>query len=380
MDPADFADGPGSIDEYNGLPCFRPGSLPPDVEYTEDLMRVYGDAQYALGRLATLHRNLDNENLLIAPFVVREAAMSSQIEGTNVTVSDIIMHDMETKPARSAADSKDVREAYNYVDAVRAGFERLGAGEGLTIELIRDLHETLLQDVRGDEDLPGELRDVPVYIGSPDGSAENARFVPANPDTIDLLLEQLVSYMRRGSHPPLVDVAITHYQFETIHPFRDGNGRLGRLLMMLQLYDAGLLPEPYMYLSAYFNRRRQRYLDLLLEVSQHGAWAEWIEFVLNAIAEQAIDAYDCGVELQSLQERYHGTFPSRPAVRDVIDYVFEEPYLTAPRAIEATGRSRQAVYDAIDALENEGIIEEISGGERYRVFQAPAILDVVGAS
>jgi Fic family protein len=380
MDPADFADGPGSIDEYNGLPCFRPGSLPPDVEYTEDLMRVYGDAQYALGRLATLHRNLDNENLLIAPFVVREAAMSSQIEGTNVTVSDIIMHDMETKPARSAADSKDVREAYNYVDAVRAGFERLGAGEGLTIELIRDLHETLLQDVRGDEDLPGELRDVPVYIGSPDGSAENARFVPANPDTIDLLLEQLVSYMRRGSHPPLVDVAITHYQFETIHPFRDGNGRLGRLLMMLQLYDAGLLPEPYMYLSAYFNRRRQRYLDLLLEVSQHGAWAEWIEFVLNAIAEQAIDAYDCGVELQSLQERYHGTFPSRPAVRDVIDYVFEEPYLTAPRAIEATGRSRQAVYDAIDALESEGIIEEISGGERYRVFQAPAILDVVGAS
>jgi Fic family protein len=380
MDPDDFADGPGTIDEYNGLPCFRPGSLPPAIDYSEDLVRVYGDAQYALGRLATLHRNLDNEKLLIAPFVVREAAMSSQIEGTNVTVSDIILHDIDTKPARSAADSRDVREAYNYVDAVRTGFTRLENGEGITVDLICDLHETLLQNVRGTDERPGELRDIPVYIGSPDGSAENARFVPSNPDTIDLLLDQLVSYIARGSHPPLIDVAITHYQFETIHPFRDGNGRLGRLLIMLQLYDAGLLPEPYMYLSAYFNRRRQRYLDYLLEVSQDGAWNQWIEFVLNAIAEQAIDAYDCGVELQSLQETYHETFPSRPAVRDVVDYIFEEPYLTAPRAIDATGRSKQAVYDAIDALENEGIVEEISGGERYRVFQAPAILDVVGAA
>jgi Fic family protein len=379
MDPAAFANGPGTIDEYDGLPCYRPASLPPEIEYTDDLLRVYGDAQYALGRLTTLHRNVDNENLLIAPFVVREAAMSSQIEGTNVTVSDIILHEIDGSPERSAADSRDVREAYNYVDAVRQGFERLGDGEQVSVALIQDLHETLLHDTRGVDEHPGELRDVPVYIGSPDGSAESARFVPSNPDTVDLLLDQLVAYLNRGSYPALVDVAITHYQFETIHPFRDGNGRLGRLLMMLQLYDAGLLPEPYLYLSAYFNRRRQRYLDLLLAVSQDGAWEEWITFVLNAIAEQAIDAYDCGVELQALQTEYHGLFPNRPAVRDVVDYVFEEPYLTASRAIEATGRSRQAVYDAIEALEAEGIVEEISGGERYRVYEAPQIIEVVGS-
>ncbi|MFC6614874.1 Fic family protein [Halopenitus salinus] len=338
---------------------------------------MYGDAQYALGRLATLHRNVDNENLLIAPFVVREAAMSSQIEGTNVTVSDIILHDIDTSPQRSAADSTDVREAYNYVDAIREGFDRLAAGDQLSVTMICDLHETLLSDVRGVEEHPGQLRDVPVYIGSPDGSAATARFIPANPDTVDLLLEQLVSYMNRGSYPPLIDVAITHYQFETIHPFRDGNGRLGRLLMMLQLYDAGLLPEPYLYLSAYFNRHRQQYLDYLLAVSSDGAWEQWITFVLNAIAEQAIDAYDCGVELQSLRADYHSLFPNRPVARDVIDYVFEEPYLTAPRAIEATGRSRQAVYDAIEALETEGIVDEISDSERYRVYEAPDILRVV---
>ncbi|WP_436926870.1 Fic family protein [Halosimplex amylolyticum] len=385
MDPEDFAGGPGTIDDYEGLPCYRPGSLPPEIEYTDDLLAVYGDAQYALGRLATLHRSVDNENLLIAPFVVREAAMSSQIEGTNVTVSDIIRHEVDSPPERAAADSRDVREAYNYVDAVRQGFARLsgsggdGDSEGISVELICDLHEVLLSDVRGVDLNPGEFREVPVYIGSPDGSAEGARFVPASPDTVDLLMDQLVAYVNRGSYPPLIDVAITHYQFETIHPFQDGNGRLGRLLMMLQLYDAGLLPEPYLYLSAYFNRYRRQYLDYLLEVSRDGAWEQWITFVLNAIAEQAIDAYDCGVELQSLRDDYYSRFPNRPAVRDVIEYVFEEPYLTAPRAIDATGRSRQAVYDAIDALQGEGIVEEISGSERYRVYEAPAVLDIVGS-
>lgn len=379
MDAADFEDGPGTVDDYDGLACYRPGSLPPDIEYTDGLLRVYGDAQYALGRLATLHRNVDNENLLIAPFVVREAAMSSQIEGTNVTVSDIIRHDIDSEPERAAADSKDVREAYNYVDAIRHGFAELADDGQLSVELICDLHETLMEEVRGVDLNPGEFREVPVYIGSPDGSADQARFVPSSPDTIDLLMDQLVAYSNRGAYPPLIDVAITHYQFETIHPFQDGNGRLGRLLMMLQLYQAGLLPEPYLYLSAYFNRHRQQYLDYLLEVSRDGAWEQWITLVLNAIAEQAIDAYDCGVQLQSLQADYRSRFPNRPAVRDVIEYVFEEPYLTAPRAIEATGRSRQAVYDAIEALEAEGIVAEISDSERYRVYEAPDIIDIVGS-
>lgn len=378
MDASDFEAGPGTIDWYEGLPCYRPDSLPPDIELTEDVLRVYGDAQYALGRLATLHRDIDNENLLIAPFVVREAAMSSQIEGTNVTVSDIIRHEVDAAPERSAAELADVREAYNYVDAIKQRFDHLDAGNDISVELLRSLHEKLLTNTRGREDRPGELRQIPVHIGDPADEPENARFVPANPETVDILLDQLVTYTQRGSYPPLVDIAITHYQFETIHPFRDGNGRLGRLLIMLQLYDAGLLPEPYLYLSAYFNYYRQRYLDYLLEVSRDGAWEQWIVFVLNAIAEQAIDAYDCGVELRELRESYRATFPSRPAVREVVDHLFEEPYLTAPRAIDATDRSKQAVYDAIEALEEEGIIRATSDAERYQVYEAPDILDVVG--
>ena len=377
METEAFMNGPGTVDDYDGLPCYRPASLPPDITYTDDLLRVYGDAQYALGRLATLHRNVENQNLLIAPFVVREAAMSSQIEGTNVTVSDIILHDIDTTPTRSAADSLDIREAYNYVDAIRQGFDRLDTGATFSVDLICTLHDTLLSDVRGVDEHPGTLRDVPVYIGSPNGSPETARFIPANPDIVPVLLEQLVSYMNRGQYPTLIDVALTHYQFETIHPCRDGNGRLGRVLMMLQLYTAGMLPEPYLYLSAYFNRHRQQYLDGLLAVSRDGAWEEWTVFVLNAIAEQAIDAYDCAQQLQTIRADYRRRFPNRPAVRDVVDYLFEAPYLTAPRAIEATGRSRQAVYDAIEALETEDIVVAISDSERYRVYEVPDILNIV---
>ena len=377
MDPADFADGPGRIDDYDGLPCHRPASLPPSLDVTDDLLAVYGDAQYALGRLATLERHLENPTLLIAPFVHREAAMSSQVEGTNVTISDIYAHEVGASPERSAAEMADVREAYNYVDAVTTGFRRLDDGASIDLALVCTLHEQLLGGVRGEEDRPGELREVPVYIGSPETGPTDGAFVPASPDVVDLLLEGCLTYLRRGEYPPLIDTALVHYQFEAIHPFRDGNGRLGRLLIMLQLYDAGLLPGPYLYLSAYFKRHGLAYREKLLAVSTDGAYEEWITFVLDAIAEQAIDAYDCGVELTDLREEYRATFPSFPTARELVDYVFEQPYLTGPRAVEATGRSKPSVYDAIEALEAEGIVEETTGQARNKVYEAPEVLAVL---
>ncbi|MDZ7702362.1 MAG: Fic family protein [Halobacteriales archaeon] len=377
MDPADFAEGPGSFDEYDGLPCYRPASLPPELAYTDDLLRVYGDAQYALGRLATLQADLENPNLLIAPFVHREAAMSSQVEGTNVTISDIYQHEVGASPARSAAEDADVREAYNYVDAVKRGFERLDAGEPIDRSLTCDLHASLLGGVRGEADRPGELRDVPVFIGARGQAPAEADFVPASPEYVDVLLEQLFAYLGRGSYPPLIDVALVHYQFEAIHPFRDGNGRLGRLLMMLQLYDAGLLPGPYLYLSAYFKEFGGGYREKLLAVSADGAWEDWVVFVLNAVAQQAIDAYDSGLELKRLRASYRERFPASPTARDLVDYVFEQPYLTGPRAVEATGRSKPAVYDAIRALESAGIVVETTGKERNKVYEAPEVLSVL---
>jgi Fic family protein len=377
MNPDEFANGPGRIEPFEGVPCYNPASLPPDLVLSEDVLRANGDAAYALGQLSTLHDDIENENLLIAPFVVREAATSSQIEGTDVTMSDIVLHDIDDEPERSAAQVQDIREAYNYVDAIRAGFDALDGDRETDIDLLCDLHSSLLVDVRGEAKRPGELRtEIPVHIGR-DESPENARFVPANPRHVPILLEQLLAYVRNGTYPPLIDIALSHYQFETIHPFRDGNGRLGRLLIMLQLYAAGLLSEPYLYLSAYFNHYRTEYFDRLLAVSRDGQWEAWVTFVLEAIAEQARDAYETGRDLVELRSKYHATFSDRPAVRDVIDHLFEEPYLKAPRAIDATDRSNQGVYDAIEALETEDIVRELTDKQRNRVYEAPDILALV---
>jgi Fic family protein len=378
MDESRFRNGPGRVEPYDGLPCYNPDSLPPEIDLSPELLEAHGEAVYELGRLSTLHDDIDNENLLLAPFVVREAAMSSRIEGTNVTVSDIILHEPEKEPQRSAASSRDIREAYNYVDAINVGFDALENGNRITRELLCDLHELLLVDVRGENKRPGTIRESPVVIGDSKNPAD-AEFVPANPNHVSLLLDQLVNYIRMGYHPPLVDVALAHYQFEAIHPFRDGNGRLGRLLIMLQLYDAGLLPEPYLYLSTYFNRNRQEYFDKLLAVSRDGTWEEWIVFVLDAIAEQAADAYICGKELVDLRENYCGKYPQRPVVRTVIEHLFMEPYLRASRVYDTTDHSKSAIYDAIDTLERDGIIEEVTDKQRNRVFRAPEILSVVGS-
>ena len=376
MEPAQFEQGPGQIEPYNGLPCYNPSSLPPELTITDEILRTHGDALYALGQLSTLHDHIENENLLLAPFVVREAAMSSQIEGTSVTVSDIILHEPDEKPERSAASKRDIREAYNYVETIQMGFKRLAQGDDIDRRLICELHDSLLLDVRGEDKRPGEIRDTPVVIG-PNNNPDEAQFIPAHPTHVPLLLDQLIAYNRMENYPPLIDIVLSHYQFETIHPFRDGNGRLGRLLMMLQLYDAGLLDEPYLYLSAYFNRNRSEYFDKLLDVSQNGEWEEWVLFALHAIAEQALDAYECGQELLELRAEYLEQYEKYPAVRDVITHLFEEPYLQAVRAQEATGRSKKAVYNAIDMLSEEGIINEITGKERGKVYRAPEILNIV---
>ncbi|MFC7060112.1 Fic family protein [Halovenus salina] len=376
MNPAEFEDGPGQIEPHGGLPCYNPASLPPELEFTEEILEAHGDALYALGQLSTLHDHIENENLLLAPFVVREAAMSSQIEGTAVTVSDIILHEPDAEPERSAASTRDIREAYNYVEAIQLGFDQLQRGNGVDQALLCELHESLLLDVRGEDKRPGEIRDTPVVIG-PNQDPQNAQFIPAHPAHVQILVDQLIAYNRMENYPPLIDIALSHYQFETIHPFRDGNGRLGRLLIMLQLFDAGLLDEPYLYLSAYFNRNRAEYFDKLLSVSKDGAWEEWVLFALTAISDQAHDAYECGQELLKLRNTYLEQYEGYPAVRDVVTYLFEEPYLQAGRAQDATGRSKKAVYNAIDMLVDDGVIEEITGKERGKIYQAPEILAIV---
>lgn len=377
MDPSQYTDGPGQIEAANGIPCFNPDSLPPTFDLTHEIASALEEASYALGQLSALYDNITNENQLLAPFVVREAAMSSQIEGTTVTVSDIILHETADGPAKPASTSeRDIQEAYNYGEAIKSGIGHLNSGGSIDHDLLCTLHNHLLVDVPGEDKRPGEVRDVPVMLGS-SNDPEDAQFIPAHPAHVSILLDQLLSYIQMGHLPTLIDIAIVHYQFETIHPFRDGNGRLGRLLLLLQLYEAGLLSEPYLYLSAYFNRNRSEYFDKLLAISQNGAWEEWIVFVLEAIKNQAKDAYDCGLQLTELRREYLQRYEGRPAMQDFIAYLFQEPYLTASRAQTATGRSKRSIYNAIDTLSENGIIEEITGKQRGRIYRAPEILSLI---
>lgn len=379
MNPDEFRDGPGDIEYHDGIPCYTPAALPPDIELSEELLRANSDAMYALGQLSSLHRDMDNPAVILSPFIHQEAAMSSQIEGTRVTLSDIYEHEAGATPERSAAEHAEITEAYNYVQAIREGINRLNEDTEMGVELICELHEMLLGGVRGEEKRPGELRTQAVLIGAHSVTPDDARFVPARPEIVNLLLQQMFVYIQQvPRYTRLVDIGLFHYQFETIHPFLDGNGRLGRLLMILLLYEWELLPGPYLYLSAFFNANREKYLDHLLAVSRDGAWEEWVVFVLEALETQAWNAYESSEALLSLRNKYRDEYhDAGPVVRELVEFLFERPYITASAAIDGLNRSQPAVNRALNQLENDGIVEEQTGHQRHQVWTAQDILKIV---
>ncbi len=379
MNPDEFQNGPGEIEYHNSIPCYTPAALPPDIDVSTELLEANSDAMYALGQLSSLHRDVANPAVILSPFIHREAAMSSQIEGTRVTLSDIYEHESGATPERSASEHADIAEAYNYVQAIHEGIARLAGGNTMDDELVCELHETLLGGVRGEEKHPGELRTQPVLIGAQDASVEDSRFIPARSTVVNLLLQQAFTYLQHAPvYTPLIDIGLFHYQFETIHPFLDGNGRLGRLLMVLLLYEWDLLDGPYLYLSAFFNAHRRAYLDHLLAVSQDGAWEEWVRFVLEAFETQAKDAYECGETLLSLRDTYRDEYrDARPVVRELIEFLFERPYLTASAAIDELDRSQPAVNQALHHLEDNGLITEQTGQQRNQIWTAQEIFEIV---
>ncbi|WP_287418153.1 Fic/DOC family N-terminal domain-containing protein, partial [Oceanithermus sp.] len=277
MDSEDFTPAaPGRLVGIGpGLWAFAPDPLPPKLEWTSELVRALAEAERALGELAGLGRTLPNPYLFTQPFLRREAVLSSRIEGTQASLADL--YAFEAQPALFALPEQrnDVLEVRNYVRALEHGLARLRELP-LCLRLLREMHAILLEGARGQNRAPGEFRRVQNWIGG-SGSIEDAVYVPPPPGEILSALDALEKYLNGESpYPALVDVALVHYQFEAIHPFLDGNGRIGRLLITLMLIERGLLHEPLLYLSAYFERQREHYYRLLLEVSQKGAWEAWV--------------------------------------------------------------------------------------------------------
>jgi len=343
---------------------------------------------HALGRLDGLASEVENPGAVFSSFVYKEAESSSQVEGTAVTVSDIYKHQVEddASPPSETEHEKDVREARNYIRALEEATEYLEVAgtsrQNVTVELIKNLHETLMEEGRTDEEdpLPGEFRPgfVAIEERNEAGFVET-RFIPPKPDTAKSYMEDLEEYIRSPSRfPDLVDIALIHYQFETIHPFKDGNGRVGRLLIVLLLACCDLLNYPLLYPSSYFNRRRDEYSDRLLSVSEEGEWEDWILFFLRGIREQSTEAFVRARLLLEKRREYEDEYADEPeSVQLLVNSLFSEPYFSVNEAAEMIDMTYQSARNAVDRLEQDGVLTELTGKEKYRVFEASEVMEIV---
>lgn len=371
-------DAPGAlIDTIHGADAFLPDPLPPNLNQGVIVDEVY-EAATALGQLRGLGPIAGDPSILRSPFIRKEAEQSSQIEGTRVTLSDLYAYEAGHESIVEDEKRRDLPEVFNHVQTIEYALQE--QGNGICIDFLCELNQRLLEGVRGEELDPGQLRTRQNWIGET-RDVHEARFVPPPEQHVRPQLERLIDYINRDEHEylPLVDFALIHYQFETIHPFRDGNGRLGRLLITLQLLNEDVIPEPYLYLSAYFNENRDEYTDLLLAVSQNNSWLEWVEFFLNGITEQANEAHERAREIVDLRERYRELFQSeRSRVLEVSLGMFDTPYFTINQIRDHRDISYQQAYRAVNQLEREDIVVEVTDRHRNKIFCAYEVLDVLG--
>lgn len=382
MQPTDFTRDKGGrlIKAPEGYWAFVPNPLPPNLGLTWQLASDVSRADRALSELAGLARNLPNPHLLIGPFMHREAVLSSRIEGTQASLSDLFFFEAEERPHPDRPPAPDTHEVANYVRAMEWGLERLHELP-VSQRLIRELHAVLMKGVRGEESTPGEFRRRQNWIGSPGCTLTEATFVPPPVPEMKDAFSDFEKYLHaKSQHPPLVRLAFMHYQFEAIHPFIDGNGRIGRLLISLLLCRDGLLPQPLLYLSDYFERKRAEYYALLLAVSQQGDWGSWVTFFLDGVADQSEDAINRTKQLLDLWQRYRDMFQSARSAAillRLVDNLFEIPVITISRAAKYAGVTPVSATRSIEKLLEAGIIKEVTGKKRNKVYVASDILDII---
>ena len=363
------------IRNLNGDLCFVPHPLPGRIHWTGELMTALSAADRAVGRLAGIGQRLPNPALLVRSFLRREAELSSRIEGTQAGLKDMALFD-QTQSAEQRAP--DVREVDNNFRALEWGLSQV-RHRPLSLGLLRQMHQILMRGVRGEEKTPGQFRTVQAHIGRSADIAD-ARFVPAPPHAIAPAMEELERYIRADETlPPLVRVAMIHYQFEAIHPFADGNGRIGRVLILLLLCAQKVLPVPLLNPSAFLERRREEYYARLLAVSQRGDWNAWIMFFAHGLAAEASDAMRRAEELDRLRTDYQGrvrTARASALLPKLVDQLFVNPAITTGRAVELLGVRFTSAQKAVDRLVREGIVKELTGQKRNRIYLASEIIDV----
>jgi Fic family protein len=359
--------------------AFVPAPLPPEVLDLGRLAPLLSRANHALGELSGIGRTLQNPLLLIRPFMRREAVASSKIEGTVTTLSELFLFEVEREKSNAPADAKEV---FNYVRALERALSLLSELP-ISSRLIKESHKVLLHDVqphRGASIIPGEFRKDQNWIGA--RLIENARYVPPPPvEALDAMsdLEKYINNLD-PEIPTLVHLALVHYQFEAIHPFPDGNGRVGRLLIPLILCERKEISEPLLYLSSYFEKNYSDYIDRMLAVSQHGLWNQWIEFFLQGVEEACKDAIARASALLELQHTYRQKIQrarSSALLGRLIDVLFENPAISVPYATGKLGISYNAAKNNIEVLVGHQILRTGPETMRPRYFFAQEIIDIM---
>jgi Fic family protein len=366
---------PGQKVPQGSHAAFVPALLPPKLDWTPRLIRVLSDADRLIGKLAGEGGRLPNPHILMRPFLQREAVLSSKIEGTQATLGELLAAEAGVAVDRSP---DDLREVGNYVVALEHGIVRLKELP-LCVRIIRELHEKLMTGVHGQQATPGRFRKIQNWIGKPGSTLATASFIPPPPDDVETCLAALEKFLHESDLPPLVTIALAHYQFEAIHPFLDGNGRVGRLLITLFLIERQILPTPLLYLSAFFEAARRDYYDGLRGVSERGEWNEWLEYFLQGVARMSEDALSRAARINSklIEWQKKAAGDSTNAPLRVVELLAVNPFITAKGAAEKLGVAFTTAQRAIERLERLGIVKQSGDAKRDRVYCANALLDIL---
>ncbi len=355
------------VRQLSGYSAFVPSPLPPDPPIDLGrLARLQSAADLAVGRLDGLGRTLPNPDFFVAMYVRREAVLSSQIEGTQSSLDDVLAYELDSRATQLPAD---VTEVVNHVGAMNYGLERL-ASLPLSLRLIREIHGQLMAGVRGSEKSPGEFRTTQNWIGAAGASLRDAAFVPPSPTDMNAALDNFENFLYASDLPALVHAGIAHAQFETIHPFLDGNGRMGRLLITFLLVHRGVLRRPLLYLSYYLKRHRAEYYDRLMAIRDTGDWDGWLEFFLRAVGETSEEATRTAADIVAMREGHRRIAqPWGGSSLELLDHLFQRPLVNVNSVAEALRVSWPTANKLVQQFEDAGLLSETTGQKRNRVYR-----------
>jgi len=363
-------------DKWGTYFAFIPKPLPPTINFDQKLALAISKAERTVGKLSGVGLQLLNANLLIMPYLRKEALSSSRIEGTRISLSDLLLSEAKG----TEEQMPDALEVANYIRAVNFALEKI-KDEPIDLELIKEIHRILMQGVRGKDKSPGQYRQIQNWIGPPNCKVQEANFVPPGPKEIIPLMEGMINYLNQDDGMPLLlKCALMHYQFETIHPFSDGNGRIGRALITLYLCKKKIIIKPLLYISGYFEAHKREYTSLLLKTNKDGKFEEWIFFFLEALMIQSEDALQRAIKIQELREEYRKKTQRQSQSNNLlklIDELFKNPYVRITTIETLLGVTYPTAKRLVETLVTLNILKPNDSSQRNKIYFAHEIFDII---